>query len=135
MGGKTPETCWAVNKRQDNILENCFIWLVIYLKHCLYFVCNMRSFGWAMFPRYLRVISQIELDASGNISKSFALNYILILLTNESTVLTQTRFRFLKKKAVRISFFAHMCHIILLLSFLDLITRIISDVRDYFTIE
>ena len=31
MGGKTPETCWAVNKRQDNKLENCFIWLVIYL--------------------------------------------------------------------------------------------------------
>jgi len=31
MGGKTPETCWAVNKRQDNRLENCCIWLVIYL--------------------------------------------------------------------------------------------------------
>jgi hypothetical protein len=23
MGGKTPETCWAVNKRQDNELKNC----------------------------------------------------------------------------------------------------------------
>ena len=31
MGGKTPETCWAVNKRQDNKLENCCIWLVNYL--------------------------------------------------------------------------------------------------------
>jgi hypothetical protein len=31
MGGKTPKTCWAVNKRQDNKLENCCIWLVIYL--------------------------------------------------------------------------------------------------------
>ena len=31
MGGKTPETRWAVNKRQDNKLENCCIWLVIYL--------------------------------------------------------------------------------------------------------
>jgi hypothetical protein len=31
MGGKTSETCWAVNKRQDNKLENCCIWLVIYL--------------------------------------------------------------------------------------------------------
>ena len=29
--GRTPETCWAVNKRQDNELENCCIWLVIYL--------------------------------------------------------------------------------------------------------
>ena len=31
MDGKTPETCWAVNKRQDNKLKNCCIWLVIYL--------------------------------------------------------------------------------------------------------
>jgi hypothetical protein len=31
MGGRTPVTCWAVNKRQDNKLENCCIWLVIYL--------------------------------------------------------------------------------------------------------
>jgi hypothetical protein len=30
MGWKTPKTCWAVNKRQDNKLENCCIWLVIY---------------------------------------------------------------------------------------------------------
>ena len=31
MGGKTPETCWAVNKRHDNKLKNCCIWLVNYL--------------------------------------------------------------------------------------------------------
>jgi hypothetical protein len=31
MGGRTPKTCWAVNKRQDNKLKNCCIWLVIYL--------------------------------------------------------------------------------------------------------
>jgi hypothetical protein len=31
MGGKTPEKCWAVNKRQHNKLENCCIWLVMYL--------------------------------------------------------------------------------------------------------
>jgi len=30
MGGRTPETCWAVNKCQENKLENCCIWLVIY---------------------------------------------------------------------------------------------------------
>jgi hypothetical protein len=29
MGGKTPETCWAVSKCQDNKLKNCCIWLVI----------------------------------------------------------------------------------------------------------
>ena len=31
MGGRTPEICWALNKRQDNKLNNYFIWLVIYL--------------------------------------------------------------------------------------------------------
>jgi len=31
MGGKTPETCWDVNKPQNNKLKNCFIRLVIYL--------------------------------------------------------------------------------------------------------
>jgi hypothetical protein len=31
MGGKTPETFWALNKRQDNKLKNCCIRLVIYL--------------------------------------------------------------------------------------------------------
>jgi len=31
MGGKTPETCWAVNKREDNKLKNSCIRLVIYL--------------------------------------------------------------------------------------------------------
>ena len=33
MGWKTPGTCWSVNKRQDNKLENCCIWLVIYLNY------------------------------------------------------------------------------------------------------
>ena len=31
MGGKVPETCWAVNKCQDNKLKICCIRLVIYL--------------------------------------------------------------------------------------------------------
>jgi hypothetical protein len=31
MGVRTPETCLAVNKRQDNKLKNCCIRLVIYL--------------------------------------------------------------------------------------------------------
>jgi len=31
MSGRTPKTCWAVNKCQDNKLKNCCIWLVIYL--------------------------------------------------------------------------------------------------------
>jgi hypothetical protein len=38
MGGKTPETCSAVNKHQDNKLKNCCIWLVIYLKNQVLFL-------------------------------------------------------------------------------------------------
>ena len=50
MGGKTPETCWAVNKRQDNKLENCCIWLVIYLnwnetRLLFFFVYIIRDFS------------------------------------------------------------------------------------------
>jgi hypothetical protein len=44
MGGKTPETCWAVNKHQDNKLENCCLWLVIYLKcTMIYGLTNLKS--------------------------------------------------------------------------------------------
>jgi len=31
MGVRTPETCWAVNKRQVINWRSCCIWLVIYL--------------------------------------------------------------------------------------------------------
>jgi hypothetical protein len=31
MGGKTPETCWTLNIRQDNGLKYCCVKLVIYL--------------------------------------------------------------------------------------------------------
>jgi hypothetical protein len=55
-GGRTPETCWAVNKRHDNKLKNCCIRLVIYfnctmmhgltkLKFILFAVCRMGSEG------------------------------------------------------------------------------------------
>ena len=45
MGGRMPETCWAVNKRQDNKLENCCIWLVIYLKSLLQFLQSLNTAG------------------------------------------------------------------------------------------
>jgi hypothetical protein len=35
MSGRTPETCRAVDERQDNGLENCCNWLVIYLSYLL----------------------------------------------------------------------------------------------------
>jgi hypothetical protein len=33
LRGRTPETCWAVNKRQANELKHFCIWLVIYLNY------------------------------------------------------------------------------------------------------
>ena len=43
MGGRTPETCWAVNKRQDNKLKNCWIRLVIYL-NCTVMMHGLTNF-------------------------------------------------------------------------------------------
>jgi hypothetical protein len=43
MGGRKHETCWAVNKRQDNKRENCCTWLVIYLNYCL---CQRLHWNW-----------------------------------------------------------------------------------------
>ena len=54
MGGKTPETCWAVNKRQDNKLEHCCIWLVIYLK-CYHNALQMTSPFWV--SQFLKIIT------------------------------------------------------------------------------
>ena len=59
MGEKTPKTCWAANKRQDNKLENCCIWLVIYLKSMLMFSLKLRArlsnylFSWCLIGRIL----------------------------------------------------------------------------------
>ena len=44
MGGKTPKTCWAVNKRQDNKLKNCCIILAIYLNcRMMHGLTNLKS--------------------------------------------------------------------------------------------
>jgi hypothetical protein len=51
MGGKTPETCWAVNKRQDNKLENCCIWLVIYLNCTIQMLSEYPSIGKSLHTR------------------------------------------------------------------------------------
>ena len=47
IGGKTPETCWAVNKRQDNIPKNCCIWLVIYLNCTM--MHGLSNFKWIIW--------------------------------------------------------------------------------------
>jgi hypothetical protein len=59
MGGRTPETCWAVNKLQDDKLENCCIWLVIYLSY-MYFVSICISW-WTTEGTYswIRLVSDL----------------------------------------------------------------------------
>ena len=63
MSGKTPETCWAVNKRQDNKLENFCIWLVIYLNCYDSFVKKVFSLtsstlSTVVLPHFERLINQ-----------------------------------------------------------------------------
>ena len=50
-GGRTPETRWAVNERQDNKLENCCIWLAIYLNCTM-----MHGFTNLKFLNYMSTI-------------------------------------------------------------------------------
>jgi hypothetical protein len=58
-GGRTPETCWAVNKRQDNKLENCCIWLLIY-SNCtmMYKLTNLKFKSYRdWFSRHFSLLS------------------------------------------------------------------------------
>jgi hypothetical protein len=59
MGGRTPKTCWAVNKRQDNKLKNCCIWLVIYL-NCtmMHGLTNLKRSRFRRGPGSYRASSQ-----------------------------------------------------------------------------
>jgi len=50
MGGKMSETCWAVNKRQDNKLKNCCIWLAIYLNCTMMHGLTNLKFPWEFNP-------------------------------------------------------------------------------------
>jgi hypothetical protein len=58
MGGKTPETCWAVNKRQNNKLEICCIWLVIYLNWTMMHGLTNPKKSWSPHTRPHGVITQ-----------------------------------------------------------------------------
>ena len=62
MGGKTPETCWAVNKRQNNKLENCCIWLVIYLNCFLLFPTTFSDHIYTPLKSYHAVSSSFLLS-------------------------------------------------------------------------
>jgi hypothetical protein len=75
MGGKRSETCWAVNKRQDNKLESCCIWLVIYL-NCTMMqgLTNLKfnKISWVILV--LVCIRQLEWSLCMNIDRCFCEN-------------------------------------------------------------
>ena len=59
MGGTTPETSWDVNKHQDNKLENCCIWLVIYFNHNFTIFLNRDK---VVFMYVIKAYGRVELE-------------------------------------------------------------------------
>ena len=64
MSGRTPETCWAANKRQDNKLKNCSIWLVIYLNYSVTSVSDLQSWSQLLSTNPSPKITKVTLVAS-----------------------------------------------------------------------
>ena len=81
MDGKTPETCWAVNKRQDNKLKNYCIWLVIYLKcTMMHGITNLKFKNLKIGVRYLLLLLTWQDTFFFEIQKALydiSLNFIL----------------------------------------------------------
>ena len=79
MGEKTPETCWVVNKRQDNKLKNYCIWLVIYLNYgvCLILYSEFFPlvFRYQLLSVFLTLID-IFLCSSSCLTLKYALYYL-----------------------------------------------------------
>jgi hypothetical protein len=73
MDGKTPETWWAVNKHRDNKLENCCIWLVIYL-NCtmMHGLTNLKKNCHLIYVLLNQGMNRGKNCASGELSKYFA---------------------------------------------------------------
>jgi hypothetical protein len=95
MGGKTPETCWAVNKHQDNKLKNCCIWLVIYLNSNVKLRCQkinyllqeiLCSLVWSVF--FIETLRQVSLWSSLQFGGSFLLANVLWYFIPRKLMLT-----------------------------------------------
>ena len=84
MGGKTPETRWAVNKRQDNKLKNCCI--------CWWFIWIEKS-AWCtifliMFVSFLYMFRATVCPSSGEITVSMGHSVLATLHTRQSSIQT-----------------------------------------------
>jgi hypothetical protein len=95
MGGRTLETRWAANKHPDNKLENCCIWLVIYLNCTMMHGLTNLKFLSTICPQYYITV---EL--------AFSTEICLILLTNttvssqntDALLQTQSTYNLLQKR-------------------------------------
>jgi hypothetical protein len=72
MAGKTPETCWALNKRQDKKLKNFCIWLVIYLNCTIMYgltnlkfilQCFQKKIGFSMRKTYIGLYISLKIES------------------------------------------------------------------------
>jgi hypothetical protein len=74
MGGRTPETCWAVNKCQDNKFENCCIWLVIYLNLTINFILIfLGNLSVSLWRLYEHCILRCSAMWSGKVPSNFTI--------------------------------------------------------------
>ena len=74
MGGKTAETCWAVNKRQDNRLKSCCIWLVIYLNWITHIYNGSQIFillNFTFSPLWRQLIRRDSCRSASNTKEMF----------------------------------------------------------------
>ena len=84
MGGRAPEICWGVNGHQDNKLENCCIWLVIYLNwkslQSCYFssVCTVSNKLWFWMSDEKQQLHLCLLKALGMTWHSLQFHLVLI---------------------------------------------------------
>jgi hypothetical protein len=76
MGGKTPEACSAVNKRQDNKLENCCIWLVIYLN------CTMMHGITNLKETHITSSAQVHEEEKNSEDNTVKQKYTLQIISN-----------------------------------------------------
>jgi hypothetical protein len=67
MGGRTPETCWAVNKHQVMNLRNCCIWLLIYLNSLMLILITF-SLTWNFVVYYLSTLFALVVSFSTSTS-------------------------------------------------------------------
>jgi hypothetical protein len=95
MGGRTPATCWAVIKRQDNKLEDCCIWLVIYFNCTI--VHGLTNLKVNLMLKYSQKCQKLRTEKRGYenvmeewLCKVFDITYVPVLLDLRDSYVPET---------------------------------------------